>query len=337
MKGCRIGFGSALAAAILGASIAPDGSSAPAPRPREGVVVLDDCDPDYQGKILYEDNLTFLDAAGKLGFRVSDLNNCESIGSNHMIAGDPKRGWVWVVENVGHRVHKYDRAGKELLVLNDIKANALAVDPDTGDLWVLMSSGTIHGEKTVVFDAKGKQRAEHNVGGWDIAYNRKSKSFWIAGRNLAKVRASQVLINKPIAAWCAASIAVHPTSGVVWVAVRDHPQVANSKNELLSFDNDGNPRKTIPLGKNDPFRVSVDGRDGTVWLTLFGQSVQRYTAEGKLEGEHELHALAAEADPRSGGAWVVTPDETLLLDRKGKISWRVPHKGKTSQAWIAAW
>jgi hypothetical protein len=337
MKGWRIGFGFALVSAILVASIAPDGSSAPAPRPREGVLVLDNCDPEYQDKIVYEDNLTFIDADGKLGFRVSDLNNCESIGSNHMIASDPKRGWIWVVENVGYRIHKYDRTGKELLVLNNIKANALAVDPDTGDLWVLTSTGTIHGEKTVVYDAKGKQLAEHNVSGWDITYDCKSKSFWIVGRNLAKVRAGRVIVNKPIAAWCAASVAVHPTSGVVWVAVRDHPQVANSKNELLSFDNDGNPRKTIALDKKDPFRVSVDGRDGAVWLTLFGQSVERYTAEGELEGEHKLHALAAEADPRSGGAWVVTEEETLLLDRKGKIAWHVPHKGKTSQAWIAAW
>jgi hypothetical protein len=337
MKGCRIGFGSALAALILCASIVPDGSSAPAPRPREGIVVLDDCDPDFRGKVVYQDNLTFIDPAGKLGFRVEGLNCCESIGSNHMIAGDPKRGWVWVVENVGHRIRKFDRDGKELLVLENIHASALAVDPFTGDLWVLTSTGTIHGEKTVVFDANGHQLAVHDVSGWDIAYDRKSKSFWIAGQNLAKVSDGKVVVQKRITTWCASSLAVHPASGRVWVAVREHSQVANSRNELLAFDNDGNLQQTIALGDKGPFHVSIDGRDGAVWLTLFGQSVRRYTEEGKLDGEHKMHALTAEADPRGRGAWVVTPEETVLLNRKGERSSHVKHKRKTTQAWIAAW
>jgi hypothetical protein len=125
---------------------------------------------------------------------------------------------------------------------------------------------------------------------------------------------------------------------MVWVAVREHSEVANSRNELLAFDNDGNPKQTIALGEKGPFHVSIDGRDGAVWLTLFGHSVRCYTPEGKLEGEYKMHALTAEADPRGGGgAWVVTPEETVLLSRKGAISSRVKHKGKTSQAWIAAW
>jgi hypothetical protein len=163
-----------LAAALLAV---PDGAAAPVPAPKGGVLVLDDCDPDFRGKDEYADNLSSIDGAGKVVFRVSGLNNCQSIGSNHMIAVDPKRGWVWVAENVGHRVRKYDRSGKELLVLRDVQASALAIDPENGDLWAVTTTGTIKGDKTVVFDAEGRQRASHAVSGFDIAYDAKSKAF----------------------------------------------------------------------------------------------------------------------------------------------------------------
>lgn len=338
MKGYCVWLGSALAALGLAAPVVPHMSAAPAPASKNGsILVLDNCDPDFKGKAAYEDNLSSISSAGKLLFRVSGLNNCESIGSNHMIASDAKRGWVWICENVGHCIHKYDRAGKELLVLNDIQCHALAVDPDNGDLWVLTEKGKIYGDKTVVFDAQGNQKTVYNVSGFDIAYDRKSKSFWIAGRNLAKVQQSEVVIHKQITTWCASSLAVHPTTGMVWVAVRRHEQVPNSRNELLGFDNDGDLRKTIALDDAMPFHVSIDGRDGAVWLTLWNHSVQRYTAEGKLEAEHELKAKAAESDARSGGVWVVTAEETVLLNRKGEDLFRVKHKGETSQAWIAGW
>lgn len=338
MKHCRVWLGSVLAVLGLAALIVPHGPAAPAPaRKDSGILVLDNCDPDFKGKVVYEDKLSSISSGGKLLFRVSGLNNCESIGSNHMIASDVKRGWVWIIENVGHRIHKYDRAGKELLVLNDIQASALAVDPDTGDLWVLTSKGTLPGDKTVVFDAHGNQQIVHNVSGFDIAYDGKSKSFWIAGPNLAKVKQGEVVVHKQITTWCASSLAVHPITGMVWVAVRRHEQVPNSKNELLGFDNDGELQKTIALDDAIPFHVSVDARDGAVWLTLFRHSVQRYTAAGKRDAEHELKALAAESDVRSGGVWVVTPEETVLLSRKGKALFRVKHNGETSQAWIAGW
>lgn len=339
MKQDRIGFGFLLLVLIFAASFAASGKTAPAPpRPKTGILVLDNCDPIYKGKEKYEDNLSSISSEGKIAFRVSGLNNCESIGSNHMVADDPKRGVIWVLENVGHCIRKFDRSGKELLVVKDLDASALAVDAESGNLWVLTTKGTIYGDNTVVFDSKGKQIAVHNVSGWDIAYDQKSKSFWIAGRNLAKVNvAGEVLVNKQITTWYASSLAVDPTRGTVWVAVRRHPQVINSNNEFLSFDNEGDLQKTIALGEKDPFHVSVASRDGAVWLTLFRTGLQRYTAKGELDGEHEINALAAESDARTGGVWVVTREETLLLNRKFDVSFRVKHKAPTSQAWIAEW
>lgn len=338
MNASRFLLCSGLIAALLVVPGAPFGAAAPVPAPKGGVLVLDNCDPDYRGKDEYADNLTSLDAAGKVVFRASGLNNCESVGSSHMVAVDAKRGWVWVVENVGHRVRKYDGAGKELLVLRDVNASALAVDPENGDLWAVTSAtGRINDGKTVVFDAEGRQRASHGVSGFDIAYDAKSRAFWVAGDRLAKLQGGRALFDKPVTAWCAVSLAVHPGTGAVWAVARDHPDVRGSKNELLGFDNDGTLRHRVALGKDDPFRVSVDPKDGAVWLTLMRKGVRRYTAEGKLEAEHAAPALAAEADARTGGAWVVTPDETLHLGRRGEVTFRVRHKGPTSQAWLAAW
>jgi DNA-binding beta-propeller fold protein YncE len=308
-----------------------------AARPAEGrVLVLDDCDPEFKGKDSYADNLSCISTAGGLVFRVSGFNNCECIGSSHMVAGDPARGCVWALENVAHRIRKFDRAGKELLSLPAVQANALAVDPATGNLWVLTSKGTIDGDKTEVFRADGKHLATHDVSGWDITYDRKGKAFWVAGSRLAKLdaRSGAVAFVKPITAWCSSSVAADPRTGMVWVTVRRHPHVVNSRNVLLRFDGDGTLRQSVPLGDSMPFRVSVDPRRGTAWVTLFRKSLQRYAADGRREAEFPVPALTAVADPTGGGAWVVTREETLRLGPRGNVLRRVKHKGPTSQAWV---
>jgi DNA-binding beta-propeller fold protein YncE len=314
--------------------------AAPAPeQPRAGILILDNCDGEFRGKARYENNLSSLDSFGKLVFRVSGFNGCECIGSNHMIATDPARDCAWVLEIVANRVRKFDRAGKELLVIKDVKASSLAVDPETGNLWVLTSGGGIRGERTVVFDPKGLQLATYSVGGWDIAYDKKGKSFWIAGQKLTKISADkgEVAFSADVAVWSASSVTVHAATGRAWVAVRQHPQVAGSKNELLAFDADGTQKHAIELGDLDPFHVCVEPKSGAVWVTLLGKSVRRYSAEGKLQAEHEQEALAAQVDTGSGALWVVTPNAALRLGPKGEVLKRVEHKGRTSQAWVAGW
>lgn len=57
---------------VLAAPV-PEGSAKPT-----GILVLDNCDDQYQGKEEYKDNLTLLDPTGKQTFRLSGFNNCES-------------------------------------------------------------------------------------------------------------------------------------------------------------------------------------------------------------------------------------------------------------------
>jgi hypothetical protein len=326
---------------ILGVAVLSLAVAAPLPEKAEkptGILVLDDCDDEYEGKEEYKDNLTFFDSAGKQTFRVSGFNNCESIGSSRMIATDPTRKCIWVIENVAHRIRRFDLAGKETLAIPGVNGSAIAIDPETGYVWALASEGQIGKGKTVVYDDKGKEVASFGISGWDIAYDRKAKAFWIAEKKLTKITAAKgdVVFSAVVSTWCASSVDVDPRCGAAWVAVRDHPQVAGSSNRLLKFDSDGKELVAIDLGKKDPFRVSVDPKDGSVWVAQFMKSVELFSAEGKSEEEHTVEALAVQVDPAGRAAWVVTPTEVQKMTPKGDVTKRMKHVGKTSQAWIAS-
>lgn len=322
---------------FTGRSLTLGDASAVSPELSGGLLVLDNSDPDFKGKDVYNDQLSCIDASGKLVFRVGGFNNCETIGSNHKVALDAKRGWVWVAENVGNRVLKYDLAGEQLLELPDKRATALAVDPKSGNLWVATSKGTIYGDATLVIDPHGKTLHSFDVRGFDIAYDSADEAFWLAGPNLTKIDTNgKVIFNKQsIAAWCSSSLAIDQTNGTAWVVVRKHPDVSRSRNELLAFDSNGKLLCFIPLGDNDhPFHVSIDRLDGSVWVSLLRQGVERYTAKGGLVSKYAFPVLAAEADDK-GGLWVITPEKILKLNESGKVVRRSEHKGMTSQVWTA--
>src|SRR5689334_20834453 len=87
-----------------------------------GILVFDNCDGD---------NLTLLDSAGEQAFRVPGFDNCESIGSSRMIATDPTRKCLWVIENAANRIRRFDLAGKETLAIGGVHGSAIAIDPET--------------------------------------------------------------------------------------------------------------------------------------------------------------------------------------------------------------
>ena len=135
--------------AVSGLSIRSHVSGPEEPVKPTGILVLDNCDDQYQGKEVYKDNLTFLDQTGKQKFRVSGFNNCESIGSSQMVAADPARKCIWVIENVAHRIRRFDLAGKETLTIPGVNGSAISVDPETGNVWALAGEAIGKG-RTVV-------------------------------------------------------------------------------------------------------------------------------------------------------------------------------------------
>lgn len=302
-----------------------------------GILVLDNCDDQYKGKTEYQDNLTLIDSVGKQKLRISGLNNCESIGSARLIAVDNNRECFWMIENVAHQLRRFDYSGKETLKVDGVDASAIAVDPDTGNVWVLTGSSIGNGQ-TVVYNDAGKLINTVDVSGWDIVYDPKSHAFWMADKKLTKVDARQgtIDLSVDISTWCASSLDVDQKSGAVWVAVRRHTQVAGSENRLLKFDTRGRELLSIDLQERIPFRVSVDWRDGSVWVAQMRHSIERFSADGETELTLPVKALAVQVDPQGELAWVVTPDEVQLLSDQGVVIERIKHVGPTSQAWIAA-
>jgi DNA-binding beta-propeller fold protein YncE len=256
-----------------------------------------------------------------------------------MIAVDPGRNSVWTIEFVAQRLRRFDFAGKETLTINGVNGYAIAVDETTGNVWVLTGEGRIGDGKTVVYDERGNQVASHDISGWDIVYDAKAKAFWIAEKNLTKITAasSEVLFSAAVSTWCASSLDVDQRSGTAWVAVREYTRGDGSGNRLLKFDARGKDLLTIELDQETPFRVSVDSRNGSVWVAHLGKSIERFSSEGKSEAEYPITALAIEVDAAGGDVWVVTPTDVQKVTSSGEVASRLDLVGRTSQAWIASY
>ena len=84
---------------------------------------------------------------------------------------------MWVAETVGRRLLQYDLDGQEKFAARDVQASALAVDPATGNVWVSRSGGRLGGSCTDVYDPAGRHLASYGHGGYDIAYDARSKAF----------------------------------------------------------------------------------------------------------------------------------------------------------------
>jgi hypothetical protein len=308
----------------------------PAPTLPQGIFVLDDCDQKYEGKEKYEDHLTFVTARGKPGFQVTGINMCESVGSHHVIAADPRRQCVWVSENVGGCIKRYDLNGKVTTTITAKGCGAIAVHPETGNVWSLVSeTGDFTKSRTVVFDEKGTEQMTYDASGVDIVYSSKDNAFWIVGRKLQKIFATDgfVDLSQHVTAWCGVSVDVDPQSGAVWIAAREHPNVDGSKNELLKFDRAGNKLAEIALGQKGAMKISVAPRDGSVWVAKFQNSLEQYSPEGKPLMKCPVPAVAVQAE-RSGDVWAVTASDIRKLNAKGETLVKIDLAGKTNQAWI---
>jgi hypothetical protein len=325
------------AAGLTSAALAAGGSDVLAgPRRTTGVLVLDDCDPDYKDREKYHDNLSCYDTSGRQLFRVSGLNGCEEIGSPHKIALDVNRNHIWLLENVGKRLLQYDWEGNVVRLIAGVQGSALAVEPSTGHVWVVAGPGQIGDSHLDVYGEKRERLASYQVEGWDIAYDASSKAFWLVETELVKVDLEgKVLVREQAAEWCASSIAVNPKTGSVWVTTREHPD-HGGQNALLAFDKEGKLLFTRQLGAQSPFRVALDESDGSVWVTIFAGPVLHYTANGTRDHELKVSARAADVEQGTGNIWVATDVEVLKLNRKGDVLAKSPHAGKTGQAWIAS-
>jgi len=329
-KTAKIGLAGFLAVLIGAAVLLPMArgrarSNASSARDGYAIVLLDNADPDFKGKSQYDDRLYLLDPDGNVKGAVSGLNICETMGGAHMLAVDARRQTLWVVENVGGRLWHIDLAtGQVKRKISGFRASAVAVDPATGNAWVVIPGVPAEKSRVVVVAPSGRVVAEHAVDGFDIAYSEYDDSFWVVGKDVHRIgKTGRVLgrITGQIPAW-AISVSVDQKAGNAWVVVRAYPGIAKSKPELWAIDKNMRIQKRIDLGDLIPSCVFVDSDQGIVLAGCLGTTLRFTTAGKKLRSA------------RYASGFSVVPgrsrNEVFAADRYGLCSAVVETSGAVS-------
>jgi outer membrane protein assembly factor BamB len=179
------------------------------------VLVLDDCDEDYQNPP-FEDAVLAFDSAGQLVYRVGGLNVCQSVGAHRMISVSADGKFFVARESVGRRLLAYDMASGDLLWSVPGRFHSAAVV--NGKVCALTSDGTIYGSKAFLLDERGTVIRTCDVKGLDVVADPNGQFLWVIGADIKKcdMDLNVLLIVNPPIAWCAVSADVGP-NGSVWI------------------------------------------------------------------------------------------------------------------------
>jgi hypothetical protein len=322
----------------VGATPTLNHGSAVPPQPMPAVVVLDDCDPNYEKGKSHDDGLRILAADGKEIGRIGGLNNCQSIAMNHGIALDPERNRIYARELVERRITVVDLAGTVTSRINEIKASSLAIDPKTGDLWCLVDNGSIDDGEIVVLNAKGISRAHYPVRGTDIVYNPDDEAFWVVGRDFVRVdRQGKELVKFPnLVTWTCVSIVPIPRTRSAWVIERRHPQVAGSRARLLRISLRGEILQAVERENWNPMGVACEPKTSMAWVVDIGKGLVRVPRDQDPLEPLPIPALAIAIGSKSGQIWTAKENEILRLDANGVAVVRIPFEKPSGQVWLAS-
>ena len=321
-----------------GASSTLNHGSAARPQPQAAVVVLDDCDPNYEKGKSHDDGLRLLAGDGSVIGRIGGLNNCQSISMNHGIALDPERNRIYARELVERRITVVDLAGTVTSHINEIKASSLAIDPKTGDLWCLVDNGTIDDGEIVVLNNKGISGAHYPVRGTDIVYNPDDEAFWVVGRDFVRIdRQGKELVKFPnLVAWTCVSIVPILRTRSAWVIERRHPQVAGSRARLLRISARGEILQEVERANWNPMGVACEPKTSMAWVVDMHKGLIRVPRNQDPLEPLPIPALAIAISSTSGQIWTATENEILRLDAKGVVIVRIPFEKPSGQVWLAA-
>ena len=268
------------------------------------LLVLDNCDPDFQGKYTYDDRLYMLDSRGRLETVITGFNQSEANSGSHVMAVDEQRKTLWVTENVGNRLWHFDLiTGKLIQRIPNIDARAIAIDPDTGNVWILISSNDKINEFHIqVISPSGEKVAKHPIPGinLDIVYSHYDKHFWIVGQNIYKFntqgRVTSRIMNK--IPWRALSVSIDQDNGDAWIVIGYHFQVQGSQPQLWHVDRNGQTiKKIIEIDDVLPFCVSVDAKNDNVWVGCRGTTLRFNTLGEKLQSSRGASGFSVAPGP----------------------------------------
>jgi protein-S-isoprenylcysteine O-methyltransferase Ste14 len=227
--------------------------------------VLDNWDDDFKTPP-FEDAAIVFAADGKSLQRVSRFNFSQTVGGCRSISVSGDGSFFVVCENTADRLSAcLTVTGDRLWSANgDFCSATVARD---GKVFALCGD-TIYGEQIEVRDREGRLLQQAKIGGFDIVLDEDRQVVWLVGGKIVKCSLDLApLVELDPIPWCGVSIDVNG-DGSVWVAEREHFQVAGSTNRLLKVSTEGGILKAINLDWS-PMCLRVDRFDDALWVTGF--------------------------------------------------------------------
>lgn len=300
-----------------------------------GIAILDNIDPTFDKDKPHDDRLRIFNADGDELWSRGGLNNAGTVGGVHGAAVDRKRGRIYIRENVADRITAFNLAGQRLWQIDAVDTGCILVDEKTGNLWCSGGPNLKSGE-TVLFDAEGNEVAAFPYHAIDMAYDPKTDAFWLVGYEIIKLaRDGEVLFRESVEGWCCPSVSVNPNDGSVWIAERDHPDVARSKNRLWCRDANGTVLRELDLGDSDVFVVACEPKSGVALFSGYKAGLKRVSLAGEPQEVSDYVAKSISVSP-TGEIWIATEEAVLRIDEHGDVKVNVSFDANSKQSWIAA-
>ena len=227
------------------------------------ILVLDDSDSDFRTPP-FED-CVYAFPEGNLVRKVADLNVCQTVGGGRMLSAAQDGRFFLVCENVANHLTAYETQTGARRWRLDGGFQSATVSRD-GLIYALTSAGTIYGDQALVINERGDIQRKAKVGGFDLVVDDERKVLWTVGANVKKCDlALNVLWETNVIGWCAVSVDLEP-DGSIWLAEREHPNVARSQDRLLKISPSGELLKIVKLDFS-PACLRVNHKDGNFWVT----------------------------------------------------------------------
>jgi DNA-binding beta-propeller fold protein YncE len=291
-----------------------------------GVLVLDDCDPDFKNPP-FDDVVTMFGPDGKSSRKVGGLNIAQTVGGCRSLSVSPDGGFFVVCENVTNQITAYETKSGTRLWSRPGGVNAAIVAPDRL-VYALTSTGTIYGKDVLMLSqATGEILKQARFGGLDLALDSERKALWLVGKTIKKLDLDlKLLFETNVIGWCGVSVDV-AGDGSAWVAERDHPQVTPSTNQIFKISATGQVMKSIGLPFS-PTCLRVDRSDGSIWVTGAGyhepvtkrllESIEKRTGKWPLGKTLRDFLTQTRGDPM-----------TFKFDRNGTLLRKIKQGGFT--------
>ncbi|MCP4263357.1 MAG: hypothetical protein GY774_38505 [Planctomycetes bacterium] len=304
------------------------------------ILVLDNCDSDYKVPP-FNDSVLFLNSQGKVINEISGLNIAQNIGGNRAISVSQDGSFFVVCENAADKISSYNISTGNLLWSIQGKYTSAVIAQ--GIVYALTSDDTIYGNGILAIDRGGAIiKQSTGINGYDIAIDPNGTSLWVVGGDIKKcdMNFRIVKVIKPIK-WCAVSVDIN-SDGSIWVAEREHPDVAGSQNRLIKITQQGSIIRNIPLKDMSPLCVRVDRSDGNAWITgvryreykklsfrrwppgwtrawkYLGSRTRKYSPQGKLLLELKHGGKSIDIDASDGSVWFTDKDTPSLYHYSSK-------------------